>query len=107
MGRDDDLEPRPLRPHESFPGDRMAAATRAEDGPERLRGHLAVQAELFGDGAAPAEWGLAAGAVVVEGLAGVVVGPAEHVLFVIRHGFGAHDREPSHSAALPSLNTEC
>jgi hypothetical protein len=65
--------------------------------------YLAVHAEPDGASPAPAQWGLAPGAVVVQRPAGMVVFPAQHRRLVVGHRLGAHHREPRHGArSLPN-----
>src|SRR3546814_18656359 len=56
----------------------------------------AGQAEAFGAGPAPRHRGLAAGAVVGEGLAGEVVGSVEDGIAVVADRSGSHDLRTRH-----------
>ena len=102
VGRDDQLETRPFSRHELLAGQWVPEPARPERQPVRLGCHLAVQAETFRAGAAPAQWRLPPGAVVVQGLARMIVLPAQDRRLVVGHLLHAHHREPRHSAALPS-----
>jgi hypothetical protein len=102
VGRDHKFEAGSFRADELLAGERVPEPAGAERQAVGLGGHLAVQAEAGGAGAAPAQRGLAPGSVIVQGLAGVVVGPAEDGLSVVFDRFGAHHLEPRHGAALPS-----
>ena len=102
VGRDDQLESRPLGADELLAGERVPESARAERQPVRLGGDLAVQAETLGARAAPAQRGLAPGAVVVQRLARMIVLPAQDGCLVVGDLLHAHHREPRHGAALPS-----
>lgn len=101
---DHELEPGLVRAHQALTSDRMPATTGGKDRPEDLGRYLTRQAQRLREGAGPPQRGLATGAVVVEGLAGVIVGPAQHVLLVVRHRLGAHHREPHPGITPVPLN---
>jgi hypothetical protein len=102
VGGDDQLEAGPGGADELLAGERVLEPAGTERPPIRLRGHLALEAEAGGAGATPAQRGLAPGAVVVQGLAGVIVLAAQDRRLMVGDLVDAHRPEPRHGAALPS-----
>ena len=104
VGADDEFHPGSFGVGESDPGVGIGRATGAEDGLVVPRVDRSGQAEQPGAPPAPAQWGLAPAAVVVEGRAGVVVAPAEHGGLVVGDRLGAHHAHERHRS-LPRPGT--
>src|SRR2546430_2201665 len=83
-----DADPGPLRVLQPVPEHWVDDPAHVECGPVGVDGDFAGEAEALGARAGPSQGGLAARAVVVEGLAGMIVGAADHGLFVIGDRFG-------------------
>jgi hypothetical protein len=96
VGGDDQLHAGPLRRRQPRPEHGISGAAVTEHGVVVLRLHLPREAQSFGTGAAPHHGGLAFRAVVGEGLAGEVIGPAQHDLLVVADRSLAHHRHPRH-----------
>jgi hypothetical protein len=104
VGADDEFHAGSPHVGESYPGVGISRAARTEDGVVVPRLDRPGQAEQSGASAAPAQWGFAATAVVVEGRAGVVVAPTQHGGLVVGDRLGAHHLHERHRS-LPRPGT--
>jgi hypothetical protein len=102
VGGDHQLHARALRAHQALAGGGVDGAARAVEGVELRRGHAARQSQRRSARAPPHQGRLASRGVVLQGLAGMVVGPEADVGLVVGHRVGPHHRHERHRAPDPA-----
>jgi hypothetical protein len=96
VGGDDQLHPRPAGANQALAGGGVDRPARAVEGGELGLGHRAHQAQGGGARTTPRQRRLASRGVVLQRLAGVIVGPLRGVGEVVGHRIGSHHRHPRH-----------